>query len=59
MFGAEASMPDVSIVTPHHPLNAYLSLPQGTGRQPGVVVIHDIASAAHPAFTIFRSLTIA
>jgi carboxymethylenebutenolidase len=42
MFGAEASMPDVSVVTPHHTLNAYLSLPQGTGRHPGVVVIHDI-----------------
>jgi carboxymethylenebutenolidase len=35
-------MPDVSIVTPHHTLSAYLSLPQGTEQQPGVVVIHDI-----------------
>jgi len=35
-------MPNVSIVTRHHTLSAYLSLPQGTERQPGVVVIHDI-----------------
>jgi carboxymethylenebutenolidase len=35
-------MPDVSIVTPHHTLSAYLSLPLGTEQQPGVVVIHDI-----------------
>jgi carboxymethylenebutenolidase len=42
MFSGEASMTEVSIVTPHHTLKAYLSLPRGTGRQPGVVVIHDI-----------------
>lgn len=35
-------MTDVSIITPHHTLNAYLSVPQAAERQPGVVVIHDI-----------------
>ena len=42
MFTGEASVTDVSIMTPHHTLNAYLSLPQAAERQPGVVVIHDI-----------------
>lgn len=35
-------MTKASIMTPHHALDAYLSLPQGMGRWPGVVVVHDI-----------------
>jgi carboxymethylenebutenolidase len=42
MFVGRSSMTDVSIITPHHTLNAYLSLPQGAGRRPGVVIIHDV-----------------
>lgn len=35
-------MTDVAIETPHHPLDAYVAVPAGSGPWPGVVVIHDI-----------------
>lgn len=35
-------MTDTTILTPHHPLKAYLAAPAAAGPWPGVVVIHDI-----------------
>lgn len=35
-------MTDIVIETPHHPLDAYVAVPAGSGPWPGVVVIHDI-----------------
>ncbi len=35
-------MSEQSIETPHHPLKAYLAVPEGKGPWPGVVVIHDV-----------------
>ncbi len=35
-------MPDITIAAPKHSLAAYLSLPEGTGPWPGIVVLHDI-----------------
>jgi carboxymethylenebutenolidase len=34
-------MVEVSVVTPHHALDAYLATPESDGPWPGVVVIHD------------------
>src|SRR5260370_21520039 len=35
-------MTELSILTPHHRLKAYLATPQGAGPWPGVIVLHDI-----------------
>jgi carboxymethylenebutenolidase len=36
------AVPDVSIDSAHHRLDAYFAMPTGTGPWPGVVIIHDI-----------------
>ena len=35
-------MPDITIAAPKHSLAAYLSIPEGAGPWPGIVVLHDI-----------------
>ena len=35
-------MAEVSITTPQHTLDTYLTVPAGDGPFPGVVVIHDV-----------------